>query len=165
MERNKYAFGFKEVPAADIVEGAVAAVRERFNVPGCQFKTVAPANLPPVMDDPDAIVTAVVNLLDNAYKYSGDNKRITLTAAAVNGSVLFSVEDNGIGLSPRDTRRIFKRFYRAQSAKTKQVKGTGLGLFIVRSVARRYGGEAYAESAGEGHGSTFFVKLPRVYRA
>jgi signal transduction histidine kinase len=75
------------------------------------------------------------------------------------------VHDNGTGIPKIELKRIFKRFYRAQSQKTRQVKGTGLGLFIVRSVARRYGGDAYAESAGEGQGSTFFVKLPRVYRA
>jgi signal transduction histidine kinase len=62
-------------------------------------------------------------------------------------------------------KRIFNRFYRVQSHATGQVKGTGLGLFIVRAVARRYGGDAYAESAGEGLGSTFTLRLPRVYRA
>jgi two-component system, OmpR family, sensor histidine kinase SenX3 len=80
-------------------------------------------------------------------------------------TVLLCVQDHGVGIPPRELKRIFRRFYRVQTAMTGQVKGTGLGLFIVRSVVRRYGGDAYAESAGEGRGSTFVIRLPRFYRA
>ncbi len=159
MERNKYAFGFKEVPAADIVEGAVAAVRERFNVPGCHFQTEANGDLPPVLADADAMVTAVVNLLDNAYKYSGDEKQITLRAAALNGSVLFSVQDNGIGLSPRDTRRIFKRFFQVDQRLSRSRGGCGLGLSIVKFIVTAHHGNVRVESQ-PGRGSTFTISLP-----
>jgi signal transduction histidine kinase len=161
MERNKYAFGFKEVPAAEIVEGAVTAVRERFNVPGCHFKTEANGDLPPVLADADAMVTAVVNLLDNAYKYSGDEKQITLRAGAANGSVLFSVEDNGIGLSPRDTRRIFKRFFQVDQRLSRRGSGCGLGLSIVKFIVTAHHGRVTVESQ-PGHGSTFTISLPRA---
>src|SRR5262249_20759280 len=110
--------------------------------------------------------TLVLNLFDNAVKYSDAKKDIAVEIKTPTlDTISLSVHDNGTGIPKGELKRIFRRFYRAQSPKTKQVKGTGLGLFIVRSVARRYGGDAYAESAGEGHGSTFFVRLPRVYRA
>jgi signal transduction histidine kinase len=161
MERNKYAFGFKQVPAVDIIQGAVAAVRERFNVPGCHFKTEAAADLPPVLADADAMVTAVVNLLDNAYKYSGEEKQITFRAGVANGSVLFSVADNGIGLSPRDTRRIFKRFYQVDQRLSRSGGGCGLGLSIVKFIVTAHRGNVRVESQ-PGRGSTFTISLPRA---
>ncbi len=159
MERNKYAFGFKEVSAAEIVEGAVTAVRERFNAPGCQFKTEVAPHLPSVVADPDALVTALVNLLDNAYKYSGDDKQITLTAGTANGSVCFTVKDNGIGLSPRDTKRIFKRFYQVDQRLSRSGGGCGLGLSIVKYIVTAHHGNVRVESQ-PGHGSTFTISLP-----
>jgi signal transduction histidine kinase len=80
-------------------------------------------------------------------------------------TISLSVRDHGIGIPRPELKRIFNRFYRVRSAANGQITGTGLGLFIVRSVARRYGGDAYAESEGEGLGSTFTLRLPRVYRA
>jgi len=159
MERNKYAFGFKEVPAAEIVKGAATAVRERFNESGCQFNTRVPADLPSVAADPDALVTALVNLLDNAYKYSGDQKQITLTAGAEDGSVFFAVKDNGIGLSPRETKRIFKRFYQVDRRLSRTAGGCGLGLSIVKFIASAHHGSVRVESQ-PGRGSTFVISIP-----
>jgi len=159
MERNKYAFGFKEVPAADIVEGAITAVRERFNVPGCEFKTQLAPDLPAVVVDADAMVTALVNLLDNAYKYSGEEKQITLSASADNGTVFFAVKDNGIGLSPRDTKRIFKRFYQVDQRLSRTGGGCGLGLSIVKFIVTAHHGTVRVESQ-PGRGSTFTISLP-----
>lgn len=119
-----------------------------------------------VLGNAEELRTLVHNLFDNALKYSGEQKDIAVDVKNPTlDTISLSVRDKGTGIPKSELKRIFKRFYRAQSEKTKQVKGTGLGLFIVRSVARRYGGDAYAESAGEGQGSTFFVRLPRVYRA
>ena len=159
MERNKYAFGFKEVPAAAIAEGAIRAVRERLNVPGCQFKTQIAPDLPAVVADPDAMVTAVVNLLDNAYKYSGEEKQITLSASAENGSVSLAVTDNGIGLSPRDTKRIFKRFFQVDQRLSRSGGGCGLGLSIVKFIVTAHHGSVRVESQ-PGRGSTFIISLP-----
>jgi two-component system, OmpR family, sensor histidine kinase SenX3 len=119
-----------------------------------------------VLGNAEELKTLVLNLFDNAVKYSDEKKDIAVEIKTPTlDKISLSVHDSGSGIPKGELKRIFKRFYRAQSDKTKLVKGTGLGLFIVRSVARRYGGDAYAESAGEGQGSTFFVKLPRVYRA
>jgi signal transduction histidine kinase len=161
MERNKYAFGFKEVPAADIADGAITAVRERFNVPGCQFKTQLAPDLPAVVADADAMVTAVVNLLDNAYKYSGEEKQITLSAHAENGNVCFAVKDNGIGLSPRDTKRVFKRFFQVDQRLSRTGGGCGLGLSIVKFIVTAHHGSVRVESQ-PGRGSTFVISLPGV---
>ena len=159
MERNKYAFGFKPVPAGKIVAGAVTAVRERFNVPGCEFKTQVEPDLPSVVADADALVTALVNLLDNAYKYSGEEKQISLSAGAANGSVSFTVQDNGIGLSSRDTKRIFKRFYQVDQRLSRSGGGCGLGLSIVKFIVDAHHGSVRAESQ-PGRGSTFVITLP-----
>ena len=161
MERNKYAFGFKEVDATAIVEGAITAVRERFNAPGCQFQTHVAPNLPSMMADADALVTAVVNLLDNAYKYSGEEKQITLNASAENGAVFFAIKDNGIGLSPRDTKRIFKRFFQVDQRLSRSSGGCGLGLSIVKFIVTAHHGSVRVESQS-GRGSTFTISIPRA---
>ena len=158
MERNRYAFDFKPVPAAAIVEAAAAAVRERFREPGCRFECHPAAPLPPVMADSAALVTVLVNLLDNAGKYSGDDKQITLAAEAADGRVRFTVTDNGIGLSPRDTRRVFKRFYRVPGADPAG-GGCGLGLSIVDFIVRAHRGSVSVRSR-LGQGSTFTVEIP-----
>jgi signal transduction histidine kinase len=115
--------------------------------------------------------TAVANLLDNAVKYSGTAPDISVSLDAANiDEIRLSVRDRGVGIPRNELKRIFKRFHRAHVAgagqvEAKQIKGTGLGLFIVRSVARQHGGDAVAESEGEGRGSTFRMRLPRVHRA
>ena len=117
------------------------------------------------MGNPEELRTAVFNLFDNAIKYSGEKKDIVVEVRTPNiDTISLSVCDHGIGISGPELKRIFNRFYRVQGPATGQVKGTGLGLFIVRAVARRYGGDAFAESKGEGFGSTFTLRLPRVYR-
>ncbi|HUN88950.1 MAG TPA: HAMP domain-containing sensor histidine kinase [Terriglobales bacterium] len=112
----------------------------------------------------DELRIAVANLLDNAIKYSGAKKDIAVSLTAPDiDDVVLSVRDAGIGIPRAELKRVFKRFYRVHAAAAGQIKGTGLGLFIVRSVARRHGGDAFADSEGEGRGSTFTIRLPRVY--
>jgi signal transduction histidine kinase len=116
-----------------------------------------------VLGVPDELRIAVTNLLDNAIKYSGARKDIAVSLATPDiDNIVLSVRDAGIGIPRAELKRVFKRFYRVHAA-AGQVKGTGLGLFIVRSVARRHGGDAFADSEGEGRGSTFTIRLPRVY--
>jgi signal transduction histidine kinase len=159
MERNKYALDFKSTPAQAIVDGAAEAVQERFNSTDCHFEIRTAPELPNVVADPDAMVTAVVNLLDNAWKYSGEHKSICLSASAENGHVTFSVRDNGIGLTPREAKRVFKRFYQVDQKLSRSAGGCGLGLSIVKFIVTAHHGEVRVESE-PGKGSTFSIDIP-----
>ena len=157
---------WKEVDFAQVARETLELARLRHNLKpeALRFRAEPPRNLI-VMGNPEELRTAAFNLLDNAIKYSGENKDIMVDVRTPDiDSVFFSVRDQGIGIPRVELKRIFNRFYRIPNSVTGKVKGTGLGLFIVRSVVRRYGGDAYAESAGEGLGSTFTIRLPRVYR-
>jgi two-component system, OmpR family, sensor histidine kinase SenX3 len=116
-----------------------------------------------VLGDEDELSAVVFNLVDNAIKYSGPQVRVAVELEQTDAAtVTLRVRDQGIGISQSEQKRIFKRFYRIPGAVATRVKGTGLGLFIVRSVVARHGGRVYAESGGPGHGSTFIVQLPLV---
>jgi two-component system, OmpR family, sensor histidine kinase SenX3 len=157
---------WQEVDLSALVRDAVELTRLRHHLTpdllrlgnGTQDEILVVGNL-------EELRTVVFNLFDNAVKYSGERKDILVELRTPSmDTVLLCVQDHGVGIPPRELKRIFRRFHRVQTPMTGHVKGTGLGLFIVRSVVRRYGGDAYAESAGEGRGSTFVIRLPRVYR-
>jgi signal transduction histidine kinase len=114
-----------------------------------------------VFANPEDLRTAVLNLLDNAVKYSPNGVHIRCRLAIERYTfVTLSISDTGLGLPPRELKRIFKRFYRASTSDRVKIKGTGLGLFLVRTIARQHGGDVYAASEGPGKGSTFTLKLP-----
>jgi two-component system, OmpR family, sensor histidine kinase SenX3 len=116
-----------------------------------------------IMGDPDEVRAAVSNLIDNAIKYSGKAISITVETVPVDEKyVSLRVRDQGVGIPKMELKQIFKRFYRVPGPLATRIKGTGLGLYIVRSVAKRHGGRAWAESDGPGRGSTFVLQLPIV---
>ena len=116
-----------------------------------------------VAGDADELRAAVSNLLDNAIKYSDKEVNISVEVSTLDEKrVSVRIADHGIGIPSAQLSRIFKRFYRAPGLFMARVKGTGLGLFIVRSVVKKHGGRVFAESAGVGHGSTFTIQLPRA---
>ncbi|MBV8890852.1 MAG: HAMP domain-containing histidine kinase [Acidobacteria bacterium] len=114
-----------------------------------------------VKGDADELRTAVFNVLDNAIKYSADNVDVSVRLLSQSDRLVLRVEDRGIGIPGHELKRVFKRFYRVPHRSMAQVKGTGLGLFIVRAIARRHGGKVYAHSEGEGRGTTITLELPR----
>ena len=115
-----------------------------------------------VLGSADDLRTAVDNVLDNAIKYSGNHVDVCVRLEVRDENhVTLSVRDRGIGIPPEDVKRIFKRFYRVTHRSLAHVKGTGLGLFIVKAVARKHGGKVFAESEGEGKGATIVLELPR----
>ena len=109
--------------------------------------------------DDDAITTVLINLLDNAYKYSDDDKEIVLRAFCDNGQICLEVQDNGIGLSRRAAKRVFDRFYQVDQSLSRSRAGCGLGLSIVRFIVMAHGGTIGVTSE-LGKGTTFSVKLP-----
>jgi signal transduction histidine kinase len=107
--------------------------------------------------------TAVLNLLDNAIKYSGENVDVRVRLETPDEKhVVLSVQDQGVGISADDVKLIFRRFYRVSHRSQAHVKGTGLGLFIVKAIAQKHGGKVFAESEGEGQGTTVTLQLPRM---
>lgn len=114
-----------------------------------------------VLGDLDEVRAAILNLVENAVKYSGSDVKITVETDNMDGKyVSLRVRDEGAGIPRTELKRIFKRFYRVPGSLAARVKGIGLGLYIVRSVAKRHGGRAWAESEGPGRGSTFVLQLP-----
>lgn len=130
--------------------------------------TITMAAAPPdafVNGDVDALRSVLSNLLDNAVKYSRDQVQVALEVAVPAGDVVrVRVTDQGVGIPQSQLKRIFRRFHRFQWRGSK-VKGTGLGLYIVRSIVRGHGGRVFATSDGEGRGSTFVIELPRLVRS
>jgi len=114
-----------------------------------------------VIGSREELRSAVSNVLENAIKYSDKQVDIQIELSA-SDKVSLRIRDAGIGIPRADLKRVFKRFYRVADREVARVKGSGLGLFIVRSIARKYGGDAFAESDGPVHGATIIIQLPRA---
>ena len=147
-------------PAA-VARDAAEAVKTKFSKGKCMFEVNIPDDLPDVTADRDAMVTVLVNLLDNAYKYSYDEKRIELSVSSEDGLVCFCVSDNGAGMSRRSVKKIFNRFYQADRSLARRAEGCGLGLSIAKFIVDAHKGTISVESKS-GEGSTFTIRLNSI---
>ncbi|MDR0842943.1 MAG: HAMP domain-containing histidine kinase [Acidobacteriota bacterium] len=161
MERNKAKFEREVLPPRTVIDAALEAMGDRLRAPGCRLELEAPPELPAIVGDRDALATVLVNLLDNALKYSGEEKAIGLRAFTADGHLYFEVRDNGIGFPRGAVKKIFERFYQVDRSLSRRTGGAGLGLSIVKFIVDAHVGTVTAESQ-QGKGSVFTVKLPAV---
>jgi signal transduction histidine kinase len=149
----------------ELIRDCLSLARIRYNLNDDSITFVESLNgeVAKVAGDADELRAALSNLLDNAVKYSEKEVKVRVELAAVDEKRLaVRIADRGIGIPSPQLKVIFKRFYRVPGRFMARVKGTGLGLFIVRSVVEKHGGRVFAESAGLGQGSTFTIQLPRA---
>ena len=151
-----------EIDLGELVEECVDLARTRSHLPPeCVTISAKPGKPLMMLGDPDELKGAVMNLLDNAIKSSGDRIEINVKVERKDAkNAVIEVSDHGIGIPSQELKHVFKRFYRVPGTVTIRVKGTGLGLFIVRSVIEKHGGKVFVESEGAGKGSTFRLQLP-----
>ncbi|HMQ05503.1 MAG TPA: HAMP domain-containing sensor histidine kinase [Pyrinomonadaceae bacterium] len=151
-----------EISLAELLKQCIATVRAQRNLDPSAIRFTEPATPMEVRGDEAELTTAFTNLLDNAVKYSTGEPKISvrIKETVLNKRAEIFIKDNGVGIPSSDLKRIFKRFYRVANGSTGKTPGTGLGLFIVRTIVERHGGRVFAQSRGEGKGSTFVVQLP-----
>ena len=160
IESGRKVYHFGETALEDVVRDVVAAFTMRFKGSEFEIALAGPvAPLPPVVADAAAIDHAVSNLLDNAIKYSGSGREITVRLARIGDEVAISVRDHGIGIPAAEHKHIFERFHRVSTGAVHEVRGVGLGLAIVDHIVRAHGGRVEVESE-PGKGSTFTIRLP-----
>lgn len=159
VREKKDKSSFSRIDLAGVIRDSIEIVRAQRHLQEPDIKFTEPSESLTVVGDPAELQTAFINILDNAVKYSPEHVKVSVRAKRANlkGAVDVIIRDSGAGIPPPELKRIFRRFYRVEGAGP---KGTGLGLFIVRSIIERHGGKVRAQSRGAGTGSTFLVRLP-----
>jgi two-component system phosphate regulon sensor histidine kinase PhoR len=159
MESGKRSFDFRRQQVGPIVDDALRAVEPQRIQTGAQvIRTLVPG-LPQVYVDRDALADVLVDLLQNAFKYTGPEKRISVLARSTGPSVEIVVEDNGPGIPGADQKRIFDKFYRGKDPLERTIEGSGLGLSMVKHILKAHGGKVSVKSE-LGKGAAFTVLLP-----
>jgi signal transduction histidine kinase len=161
LERGTYLVSRTPVAPGDLIQIALEAIRWRTENAAAQLAVEIAPDLPEVAADQDAMTIALANLIDNALKYTGDSKQITIKASSRKPHVLIEVTDNGPGIAPSEQVRIFERFHQADRNLSRRHEGCGLGLAIVKSIVEAHGGSIRVASR-EGAGSTFTIELPAL---
>jgi two-component system phosphate regulon sensor histidine kinase PhoR len=159
MESGRRNYRLRREPVEAIVDAALAAFAPQLLADNVELRRSVAPGLPPVMADREALSEALLNLLNNAYKYTGPEKRIEVRAARSGPSVFLSVVDDGPGIAPREQKRIFDKFYRAPDPLSRSIEGTGLGLAMVKHIVSGHGGKVSVQSE-LGKGTTFTIALP-----
>jgi two-component system sensor histidine kinase SenX3 len=149
----------------EVVQDCIRTTLQRYHLQESTIQLTVDQNAEQVavVGNPQDLRTAVLNILDNAVKYSPQGPQLEVHLALDGDAwMILTVSDHGLGIAPPHLKRIFTRFYRVPARNVFRVKGTGLGLFLVRSIARQHGGDVVAESEGEGRGATIRLQLPRA---
>jgi signal transduction histidine kinase len=159
IEQGKKIYRLRPTRLEDVAGSAIRAMQFPLAQQGFKLHLSVQEELPELQADPDAIQQAILNLLTNAMKYSGDAREIDLRVGARNGDAVIQVADHGLGLAPDEQKHVFEKFYRAPSHESRLIAGTGLGLTLVEHIAKAHGGRVEVQSA-PGAGSTFSILLP-----
>lgn len=159
LEAGQGVFKFTTVDVAAVVQDAVESLKPRFDHQGFTVEVDLPEGLPAARGDAVALTHCLLNLLDNAIKYSRTRKEIRIAAAARDGAVTISVTDRGIGIAPSDRKRVFEKFVRLENGLVHDVRGAGLGLALVDQIMRAHQGRIEVVSALN-EGSTFTLVIP-----
>jgi signal transduction histidine kinase len=159
IEAGRKEYEFRETDIAELVRNTLDSYRYQIEQQGFEFEESIDSNLPAVPVDREAIARALVNLVNNALKYSSNEKFLGVKLYRDNGVVKIEVADHGIGIARRDQSKIFEKFYRAGDPLVHNTKGSGLGLSLVRHITQAHGGEIAVEST-PGKGSKFIMSLP-----
>lgn len=159
MEAGRKTYASAPVDLNEVVETVFRLYEPTLGQQGFTITPRLAPDLPLLIGDRDALTEALVNLIDNAVKYSRDDRRITIETGTETGGVFVAVEDHGIGIAAADQRRVFEKFYRVSTGLVHQTRGTGLGLAIVDHIVRSHGGRVVLRSA-PGEGSRFSLHLP-----
>jgi signal transduction histidine kinase len=161
IDAGRKEYEFQETDLAELVHSTLESYRFQIQQNGFGFEEKISSDIPPVKVDREAIARSLLNLVNNALKYSKDQKYIGVSLYRVNGSVNLEVRDRGIGIPANEHEKIFEKFYRCGDPLVHNVKGSGLGLSLVRHIARAHGGDVLVESAPD-QGSKFTIALPLV---
>jgi signal transduction histidine kinase len=159
MQAGAQQYRFELLEMGSFFRGVVEDFAEEAGERGYRVDIAQHPHLPPVQADREALARALWNLLDNAVKYSPQNKTVWAKATCENGRVAITVSDKGLGIAPHEQKRIFKKFVRAASAEVAGARGTGLGLTMVEHIVAAHGGQVHVDSEA-GIGSTFTILLP-----
>jgi signal transduction histidine kinase len=159
IEAGKKEYSFRETDMADLVRSTLDSYRFEIEQSGFQFEQKIDNNLPPLRVDREAIARSLLNLVNNAVKYSATEKYLGVHLYQRNGGVNLEVVDHGIGIPLKEQLKIFEKFYRVGDPLVHNTKGSGLGLSLVRHIVQAHGGVVAVESA-PGRGSKFIITLP-----
>lgn len=159
IEAGRKEYDFRETDIAELVRNTLEAYRYQIERHGFEFEQNIADSLPSLQVDREAIARALLNLVNNALKYSADERFLRVNLYGDNGVVKLEVVDRGIGIARREQAKIFEKFYRTGDPLVHNTKGSGLGLSLVRNITRAHGGEVAVESA-PGKGSKFTLTLP-----